>query len=158
VNPAFFDFAVSSVLGGAGRTYLQTLSGPMKLAQGDEVQAREIPFVNIFVGAKPEHQTDRKYYEATRAVETAAKELKTYKEKGDTEMVRKIREEHGKEIRLAAAAKATKELLNRLKKNEHRLDKTDPPNKRELKKAIEEKRKAAMSKFNKKYREATTTE
>jgi hypothetical protein len=158
VNPAFFDFAVSSVLGGAGRTYLQTLSGPMKLAQGDEVQAREIPFVNIFVGAKPEHQTDRKYYEATRAVETAAKELKTYKEKGDTEMVRKIREEHGKEIRLAEAAKATKNLLNRLKKDEHRLDKSDPPNKRELKKAIEEKRKAAMSKFNKKYREATTTE
>jgi hypothetical protein len=156
VNPAFFDFAVSSIAGGAGRTYLQTLSAPMKLAQGEELQAREIPFLNIFASAKPEYQTEKKYFEATRAVETAAKELKTYKEKGDTEMVRQIREDHGKEIRLAAAAKETKNLLTRLRKNELNLDKTNPPNKRELKKAIEEKRKAAMAKFNKKYREAVS--
>lgn len=158
VNPALFDFAVSSIAGGAGRTYLQVASGPIKMAKDDDIQAKEVPFLNIFLGAKPEHQTERKYFEALKSVELAAKELKDYKAKGDTEMVKQIREDHGKEIRLAIAAKETKALLTRLRKQEQTLDKNDPPNKKELKKAIEERRKAAMSKFNSQYRKAVTAE
>lgn len=158
VNPAFFDFAVSSILGGMGRTYMQTVSGPVKLASGDDLQAREIPFANIFVGARPEHQTERKYFEAVKAVELAQKELKTYREKGDAEMVRQIREEHKEELRLAQAAKTTKNILSQLRKRDLALDKTDPPNKRELRREIEEKKREAMARFNKRYREAVAAE
>jgi hypothetical protein len=154
VNPAFFDFAVSSIAGGAGRTYLQTVSAPMKIAADDEVKAREVPFLNIFLGAKPEYQTEKKYFEAVRNVETAKDELKTYRQKGDTEMVKQILEDHGHEIRLQVAAKETKNLLNRLKKRDLALDKNNPPNRRELKKQIEEQRREAMARFNKKYRQA----
>lgn len=154
VNPAFFDFAVSSIAGGAGRTYLQFLSGPMKSAQGEDIKAKEVPFLNIFLGAKPEYQTEKKYFEAVRAVETAKNELKTYRAKGDTEMVKQILEDHGHEIRLQAAAKATKNSLARLKKRDLALDKTNPPNKRELRKQIEDQRREAMAKFNKQYRQA----
>ena len=158
VNPVFFDFAVSSILGGAGRTYLQIASGPLKAVGDDEIQAREIPFANIFVGARPEYQTERKYFEAVEDVETAVKELTTYRQKGDTEMVREIREEHGRVLRLREAAKATKELLARLRKRDLALDKQDLPNKAELRREIEEKKREAMSRFNKKYREAITAD
>ncbi len=154
VNPAFFDFAVSSIAGGAGRTYLQTLSGPMKSAQGEDIKAKEVPFLNIFLGAKPEYQTEKKYFEAVRNVETAKEELKTYRQKGDSEMVKQILEDHGHEIRLQGAAKETKNKLARLKKRDLALDKTNPPNKRELRKQIEDQRREAMAHFNKQYRQA----
>jgi hypothetical protein len=158
VNPVFFDFTVSSIAGGAGRTYLQTVSGPLKVAGDDEIKAREIPFLNIFVGARPEYQTERKYFEAAKAVETADKELKTYRQKGDIEMVRQIREEHGAELRLKESAEATRQLLSRLRKRNLALDKIDPPNKAELRRELEEKKREAMSRFNKKYREAVEAE
>src|SRR5687768_10716393 len=158
VNPAFFDFAVSSVAGGAGRTYMQTVSGPIKAAGDVQLQAREIPFLNIFVGARPEFQTERKYYEAVKAVELAADELKTYRQKGDTEMVRRIREAHAGELRLATAAKETKRILSQLRKRDIALDKGDVPNKAQLRKEIEEKKRAAMARFNKRYREETAAE
>lgn len=154
VNPVFFDFSVSSIAGGAGRTYLQILSGPLKAVGDDEIQAREIPFANIFVGARPEYQTERKYFEAVEDVETAVKELTTYRQKGDMEMVKEIREERGNLIRLQESAKATKELLARLRKRDLALDKQELPNKLELRREIEEKKREAMSRFNKKYREA----
>lgn len=154
VNPAMFDFMVSSIAGGAGRTYTQVISGPMKLAVDDDVQAREVPFLNIFVGAKPEHQTERKYFEAAKKVELAAKELKTYREKGDIEMARQIRDEHKEELRLVEAAKNTKNILAHLRKRDLSLDKIDPPNKRELRKAIEEKKREVMARFNRRYQEA----
>ncbi|HEU4854385.1 MAG TPA: LPD38 domain-containing protein [Nitrosospira sp.] len=158
VNPAMFDFMVSSIAGGAGRTYTQVVSGPMKLAGDDDVQAREVPFLNIFVGAKPEHQTERKYFEAAKKVELAAKELKTYREKGDIEMARQIRDEHKEELRLVEAAKNTKNILAHLRKRDLALDKIDAPNKRELRKAIEEKKREVMSRFNKQYIKAVTAE
>jgi len=157
VNPAFFDFAVSSIAGGAGRTYLQTLSAPMKLAKDEELKAKEIPFLNIFIGAKPEYQTEKKYFDAVRSVETAKDELKTYRLKGDTEMVKEILQDHP-EVRLAVAAKETKNLLARLRKRELKIDETQPENKAELRRAIEDQRREAMAKFNKKYRIATTAE
>ncbi|MEO9231643.1 MAG: LPD38 domain-containing protein [Devosia sp.] len=154
VNPAFFDFAVSSIAGGAGRSYLQATSVPLKVAAGDEIQAREVPFLNIFASAKPEYQTERKYFDAVKNVELARSELKTYAQKGDSEMVKQIREEHGGELRLSEAAKTTKTLLANLRKRELRLDKDQPENKRELKKQIEERKREIMSRFNKRYRDA----
>lgn len=155
VNPAFFDFAVSSIAGGAGRTLLQTISAPIKAGSDDEIQAREVPFLNIFVGAKPEHQTERKYFEAVKKVELAKKEIKTYREKGDHEMVQQIREDHAAELRLINAAKETKKVLERLRKRDLLLDKADPENKAALRKAIEEQKRITMSKFNKQYQAAT---
>lgn len=158
VNPAFFDFAVSSILGGAGRTYSQMVSGPIKLSNDEDLQAREIPFANIFVGARPEHQTERKYFEAVKAVELAQKELTTFRQKGDAEMVREIRESHRGELRLKEAAKTTKDLLERIRKRDLALDKQDAPNKAQLRKELEEQKRAAMARFNKRYREAIATE
>lgn len=155
VNPAFFDFAVSSILGGAGRTALQTVSAPIKMGGDDEIQAREVPFLNIFVGAKPEHQTERKYFEAVKKVEVAKKEIKTYREKGDKDMVKEIQEEHAAELRLQDAAKETKKVLERLRKRDLLLDKAEPENKAALRKAIEEQKRIAMAKFNKQYQKAT---
>ena len=151
VNPAFFDFAVSSIAGGAGRTYLQTISGPMKAGAGEDIQAREVPFANIFLGARPEFQTERKYFEAVKRVELVKKEIQTYREKGDKEMVNQILEDHGHELRLQHAAKETKKLLERLRKRDLALDKKDPPNKAELRKKMEEERREGMAKFNKRY-------
>lgn len=158
VNPAFFDFAVSSIVGGAGRTYLQTVSGPAKALGDDEIQAREIPFANIFIGARPEYQTERKYFEAVKDVELVQSELKTYRQKGDTEMVKQIREEYGAQLRLKDAAETTRNILARLRKRELALDKDDPPNKAQLRKEIEEKKREVMSRFNKRYREAVNAE
>ena len=152
VNPAFFDFAVSSIAGGAGRTYLQTVSGPMKAASDGEIQAREVPFLNIFVGAKPEYQTEKKYFEAVKKVEVAKDELATYKQ--NPEMAKQIREDHAAELRMRAAAAETKRILTRLRKRDIKLDDSELPNKAELRKEIEEKRRAVMSEFNKQYRNA----
>lgn len=158
VNPTFFDFTVSSIAGGAGRTYLQTVSGPAKALNDDEVKAREVPFLNIFVGARPEYQTERKYFEAVADVELAQKELATYRQKGDPEMVKQIREEHATALRLIGAAKETDRILTRLRKRDLALDKVDPENKRELRREIEERKREVMSRFNKKYREAIGAE
>jgi hypothetical protein len=154
VNPAFFDFAVSSLAGGAGRTLLQTVSAPIKAGADDEIQAREVPFLNIFVGAKPEHQTERKYFEAVKRVETTKKELKTYRDMGDDDMVKQIREEHAEDLKVIKAAEKTKKLLTRLQRRERALEKTNPENKREQKKRIDDRRRVLMSQFNKEYAQA----
>lgn len=158
MNPAMFDFGVTSVLGGAGRTALQTVSLPLKAGGDDEIEAREVPFANIFLSAKPEYQIERKYLDAVRRVELANEELQTYRGKGDKEMVAQIKEDHGDELKLVMFATHTKAVLNNLRKRELVLDKTDPENRVELKKAIDEKRRATMAKFNKRYREVTTAE
>lgn len=154
VNPAFFDFAVSSIAGGAGRTYLQVASGPLKATGDDKIQAREVPFLNIFVGARPEYQTERKYFEAVREVEMAQKELKTYREKGDIDMVRRIREEHRAALRLIEAEKEAKRILSNLRRRDLALDKVGLENKGQLRREIEEKRREVMARFNRQYREA----
>lgn len=156
LNPALFDFAVASIAGGMGKTTLQTLSAPVKIANDEELQAREIPFLNIFLSAKPEYQVESKYYDALRSVNTAKDELKNYR--GNAEMIAQLRAEHGNEIRLVPLAKATQDKLADLRKRDLKLDKLDPPNKRELRKAIEEKKRAVMARFNKRYREALRVE
>lgn len=158
MNPAMFDFGVTSVLGGAGRTALQTVSLPLKAGGDDEIEAREVPFANIFLSAKPEYQIERKYLDAVRRVELAKEELQTYRGKGDAEMVAQIKADHGEELKLVMFATHTKAILNNLRKRELVLDKTDPENRAELKKAIDEKRRETMAKFNKRYREVTTAE
>lgn len=86
----------------------------------------------------------------------AKDELKAYR--GNAEMVAQFREDHGNELRLVGLASYTKSTLAGLRKRELLLDKMAPPNKAELKKAIEEKKRAAMAHFNKRYREAVNAE
>ena len=154
MNPALFDFAVSSIAGGAGRTYLQAFSLPIKAAQEEDIKAREVPFANIFLSAKPEYQTERKYFDNIKKVQLVQEELKNFR--GDAEKVRELRAEYGSELKLAVLATYTKAVLSNIRKQEARIDETDPPNKRELKTQLEEKKRAAMARFNKRYVEATT--
>jgi hypothetical protein len=128
MNPAMFDFAVTSALGGAGRSYLQALSLPLKAGGDDDIQAREVPFANIFLGARPEFQTENKYFEALGKVELARKELADYRAKGDKDMVAQIREDHAEELALVGLATYTKAVLSNLHKREQALEKADPDN------------------------------
>lgn len=152
MNPAMFDFAVTSLAGGAGRTYLQAFNLPIKTIAGDEIQPREVPFVNIFSGAKPEYQTERKFYENIREVERARDELKHYR--SDSAMTREIRERSGAEIRLAGRAKFTLASLEALRKQERQIEKSKSPDVRKRLGEIAERKRAIMARFNKAYTEA----
>lgn len=76
LNPSVMDFAVASIFGGAGKSYMQALSLPAKLATDKEIEAREVPFANIFLSAKPQQQVQRKYHEALQQIQTIAAEYK----------------------------------------------------------------------------------
>ncbi|MFA7269949.1 MAG: LPD38 domain-containing protein [Sterolibacterium sp.] len=153
VNPAAFDFAVSSILGGGGRTYLQMVNIPIKAAKGDELQAREIPFANIFLSAKPENQVERKFFENLREVQTAADEFKTYH--NDPEMLQKLNKDRGAERRLIGQAKFTAAMLENIRKRERALEKTKPEGWRETTKKLDERKRDLEARFNKRYIEAT---
>ena len=152
LNPAGFDFAVTSVAGGAGRTYLQLISLPIKAVAGDDIQAREVPGANIFLSAKPEYQVERKFYESIRNVELAKAELQHYR--GDPAKLRQLREEHGTELRMAGAARAYSTQLANLRKRERLLEKNEPEGWKDQTRAIEERKRALMSGFNKRYLQA----
>lgn len=151
VNPAAFDFAVSSVLGGAGRTYLQMVSLPIKAISGDEIQVREVPGLNIFASASPESQAERKFFENIKSVETAVNEFKAYH--GDAEMAEKLNKEHGAERRLAESAKLSAKLLSALRERERLLTENKPEGWRESMKAIEKRKAEIINRFNKRYAE-----
>jgi hypothetical protein len=89
-------------------------------------------------------------------VQLAKEELKNYR--GDADMAAQIREEHGNELRLVTLATATEKQLTGLRKRDSLLDKTDSPDRLELKKAIAERRKALMAHFNKRYADAISAE
>ena len=124
----------------------------MKVWQDEEIEAREVPFANIFLSAKPEYQVERKCYEGLRSVELAQEELKNYR--GDAGMIARLREEHGNELKLAPLAKYTQSVLSYIRKQEARLDKSDAPDKRQRRRELAERRRAVMSRFNKRYQEA----
>jgi len=149
VNPSAFDFAITSVTGGAGRTYLQAINLPIKIAQDEEIQSREVPFWNIFMSARPEAATERKYFENIRKTELAMEELKTYR--GEPERSRQIREDHGGDLRMVGRAKATSTMLANIRKRERLLDKIDPQNEREQRKVLEERKRMLMNRFNRAY-------
>lgn len=151
-NPAMFDFAVSSIAGGAGRTYLQAFSLPIKAAQDAEIQAREVPFVNIFLSAKPEYQTERKFYQNLRSVNLAEAELKNFR--GDSEKRAELRDEYG-ELKLSGRAKFVSNIMANIRKRERAIEKSNPDDKREKLKELEERKRTLMSDFNKRYVEAT---
>jgi hypothetical protein len=146
------DFAVSSLAGGAGRTYLQAFSLPIKAGQDEEIQAREVPFLNIFLSAKPEYQTERKFYQNLKSVNLAEEELKNFR--GDAEKRAALREEYG-ELKLSGRAKFVSNILANMRKRERAIEKSNPDDKREKLKELAERKKVLMSDFNKRYVEAT---
>ena len=151
MNPSAFDFAVTALLGGAGRTYLQVFSLPIKAATGEEIQAREVPFANIFASAKPEYQIERKFFENLRSVQTAAEELKHYR--GDPEQLNAIRRDRSAEIQLIGRAKMAQNTLERIRKRERTLEKNRPDDWRDMEKSLEDRKKAIYAGFNKRYAE-----
>lgn len=109
LNPSVMDFAVASIFGGAGKTYTQALSLPAKLAADKEIEAREVPFVNIFLSAKPQQQAQRKYHEALEQVQTVAAEYK------DPAVVsEEWKKEHAAEIDLIGYAKRVEARIKKL--------------------------------------------
>ena len=154
MNPAAFDFAVTSLLGGAGRTYLQMFSLPVKAALGDEIQAREVPVVNIFASAKPEYQIERNFIEHLRAVQTVQEELKHYR--GDPKQIELIREQHPGELRLIGQAKMLQNALEHIRKQERLIEKDKAEGWRDREKALEDRKRVFMAGFNRRYIEATT--
>lgn len=109
LNPSVMDFAVASIFGGAGKTYTQVLSLPAKLAADKEIEAREVPFVNIFLSAKPQQQVQRKYYEALEQVQTVAAEYK------DPMVISEDwKKEHAGEIALIGYSKRVEARLKKL--------------------------------------------
>ena len=146
INPTVLDFAVTSVLGGAGRTYLQAFNLPIKLASDEDVQNREVPFWNIFTSAKPENQTTSKFYDTIRKVKLATEEREHYA--GDPDMTKKIREEYKAELSLAGRAKMTSARLTEIKKQERLAEKTGN---KERAKQLDAQRQVIMNQFNKAY-------
>lgn len=151
LNPALFDFAVSSTLGGAGRTYLQAFGLPFDLAQGEDIEARKVPFANILLGAKPEYQIESKYILNMKRVDTAKNEIQEFRAQGDFEKVRELQMQHGGELSLIDLNTYTKGVLTHLRRREAIIDKTDPPDRHELKAELARKRHEVMSHFNKRY-------
>lgn len=109
MNPSVLDFAVASIFGGAGKTYSQAISYPMKLVSDKEIEAREIPFVNIFLSAKPQQQAQRKYYDALKQVQTVAAEAKDPKVLSE-----EWKKEHAAELALVGYAKRTQARLEKI--------------------------------------------
>jgi hypothetical protein len=52
---------------------------------------------------------------------------------------------------MAGRAKATSKMLANIRQRERLLDKTDPPNEREQRNRLEEKKRELMNKFNKSF-------
>lgn len=145
VNPAMIDFAVSSLIGGAGKSYLQALNLPLKLLSGDDLQAREIPFVNIFGSAQPENQIEGKFFTYLRSVELASREAKEY---AGTKDGLEVRQRHKAELSLAARAKMVSASLKLLREREKAVGLT-----REQQKQIDKRKQDLMAGFNKAYTE-----
>lgn len=62
------------------------------------------------------------------SVELVIKEIQTYRAKGDVEMVKQIKADHGEELRLMIHAARAKAVLRYLRQQELALDKTGPDN------------------------------
>lgn len=145
INPAGIDFAISSLVGGAGRSYLQAFNLPIKALSGEDIEAREVPFLNIFGSAKPESQIEGQFFEYLGKVELAVKEAKEYA--GTPEGIR-YRQERQAELSLKARAKVVSASLRILRDKEKQVGVTP-----EQRRAIEKRKQDLMAGFNKAYRE-----
>ena len=119
---------------------------------GDEIAAREVPFLNVFASAKPEYQIERKFFDTVKDVETVKEELKTYR--SDPRQLRSIREDRAAEIHMIGMARNTQNMLEHIRKQERLLEKSKPEGWRDREKRLQERKNVLMSRFNKTYAEA----
>jgi hypothetical protein len=153
INPAVMDHIVTSMTGGAGRFLLQTTTLPVKLATGEEIRDREIPFWNIAMGATPQSEVPVRFYEATRSVELAAAEYKHYR--NNVEMAATIREEKGHLLKLAYQTKTAQKALARIR---DQLDQARAEGDMEKVKELNERRDAIMAGYLKRVDDQSKAE
>lgn len=148
LNPSVLDFAVQSIFGGAGKTYLQTVSLPLKLAGDEEVKPKEIPFVSIFAGSKPENQAEGKFYANVKTIGIVAEELKN----PDVDR-EKLMRDHGEEVNLVGYSKRVQQRISKLNFRIRAIEAMNAPDKTVLKELQDTKTKL-MNDFNKAVFEA----
>jgi len=151
ISPETIEHWTEFVGGGAGRTLMKTFNTGARLATGQDLPLKEIPFLRRIIGEPDERVSAGDYREAVNEVVRARSELKYFAQAGDRERTAEVRRDYGAEIRLYGLAQATDTRISKLKRQARLLES------RGLKSdVIEQQIDTLKMRFTRRYTAATT--
>ena len=83
VSPETMKHYLGWITGGAGMTVYRGLSGIGKVATGEDVQAKDIPFIRTLGGTVGTHYDTQRFYETVKEIEATVEQVKIYRQNKD---------------------------------------------------------------------------
>jgi len=114
ISPEWLDVAWDSITGSAGRFLADSIGTPLKAVTGEDIKAREIPFVRRLAGGKSEFANSGLYRERSREVLTAREQLKHYR--GDPKKLAEVRRDKAGLLKLRGLTAISEKRLRVLRK------------------------------------------
>lgn len=113
ISPATLDLILDTVLGSAGRVFIDTLDLPMKFVRGEESQIHKMPFIRRVFGQQSEWSDSRIYFDNIEKVYTVRDQLEAYK---GTPYYNDLLKDTQKEQSMIPLANKIEKRLKRLRK------------------------------------------
>jgi protein-L-isoaspartate O-methyltransferase len=148
VSPATIDHWVDWAGGGALRFAKKSAELKGRISEGD-VPTNALPVLSRFVNEPPSNIDVREFYDAAKAADKAASDLKHYEETGQTEKAQKVRTERAKEL---AFSKWADDRRVEVSKARRQVDTAITPESRALAKSQMD---GLLKEFNRSYRAGT---
>src|SRR5699024_1651119 len=122
IAPGTLDHWFEFATGGAGRFLLNTMDGPLKLLQGEPVDAYRIPFVRKVYGEVTDRAVRDDYYAALTDIGYVRKEYEAARSARDARRATDIRRQHLEEMRLIGRAEASEKRVKKLREQRKTVD------------------------------------
>lgn len=114
ISPESIEHWTEFLGGGAGRTLMKTLNTGTRLATGQDLALREIPFARRLIGEPDERASAGAYREAVNEVVRARNEWRYFVQAQDRERAAEVRRIYGPQLRLYGFAQATDSQISAL--------------------------------------------
>lgn len=118
VSPDAFEHLMEFAFGGLGRFTLRSWNYGEKALRGEEVEAREIPFIRQLYGEPSKFENMGLYYDRRHDIEQAIAERESRRGKERLEWTR----EHRDMLRLAPVIESTESSLREIRKRRRKLE------------------------------------
>lgn len=155
ISPNILQHWTEFVGGGVGRTLSKTLNTATRLATGEDLPIKEVPFLRRVFGEPSETAVSGAYREALDETIRARDEVRYFRKVGDPQRSAEVIREHGAEMRLYPFAHAVDQQISKLNGRIKLLESRGAP--KYLREPLVDRVEALKAKFIKRYEAATGT-
>lgn len=162
VRPGAIDFSpeilqhwTEFMAGGVGKTFMKAVNTGTRLATGEDLPVKEVPFLRRVFGEPDERSSAGVYREHLNEVVRARNEIRYFRKAGDPARAAEVAREHGAEMRLYPMAHAIDQQVSALHSRLKLLESRGAS--RQVRDTLAKRIEALKAKFIRRYEAATAT-